>query len=73
MAELLAEVYQILKRQDEALFEMRAEVDGLIAHLTGPESDRFAAQRDKTRLASTPEHDNQLRLLDATIQRLRGT
>ena len=72
MAELLAEVCETLKRHDEALFEMRADVDGLIAHLTGPESDRFAVQRDKTRNASDLEHAEHIRLLDGVIQRLRG-
>ena len=74
MAELLAEVCEILKQHQETLVEMDADVEGLKAALTGgPESARRESQRQKTRLASTPEHDSLIERLDAAIQRLRGT
>jgi hypothetical protein len=73
MAALLAQVCEILKRHEETLFDATADVEGLKAAISGgPESRQFVGQRDKTRLASTAEHDGLLERLDAAIQRLRG-
>jgi len=71
--ELLAGMYEILKRHEQVLLDLTMDVEGLKSTLTGPDADTLQRAKEKALRVSSKEHALQLRLYDAMISRLRGT
>jgi len=71
MRELLAEMFETLKRHERLLVDLTLDVAGLKATLTGDSLELFHRVREKARSGSSVEFDRHFHLYDETIQRLR--
>lgn len=70
--ELLAGMYEILKRHEQILIDLTVDVEGLKANQTGHDQDLFEAAKARARFAIALGSEAQSRLYDETIRKLRG-
>ncbi len=72
--EFLAGMYEILKRHERTLFDVKVQTEALRSILTtGRDSQKFELAQEKALLAASEAHESQLRLYDEIIARLRST
>jgi hypothetical protein len=70
--ELLATIYETLKRQDKTLVELAVDVESLKAILTPDQRRHFEQEAAKARFGVAIGSETSRRLYDETIRRLRG-
>lgn len=70
--ELLAGIYEILKRHEQILVDLTVDVEGLKSILTGQQHALLEQAKAKARFATALGSEAQVRLYDAMILKLRG-
>lgn len=71
--EFLAGIYEILRRHEQLLVDLTADVEGLKANLTGHDREFFDKAKEKARSEAAFGLDRQARLYGEIIAKLRGT
>ena len=70
--ELIAQICESLKRHEQQLFDLQADVEGLKATLTGADDQRFGPRRENVIAERSHEIAMRLRSFDEAIAQLRG-
>jgi hypothetical protein len=72
LTELLAQAYEILKRHEQAVYDLTIDVETLKAKLSDSDRAVFDSARQRARSESGFGFDRQARSYDGTIRQLRG-
>jgi hypothetical protein len=68
---LLAQIFETLKRHENALFDLRVDAESAKHVLTGQEVELFEQAREKALRVSAEARNLQARAYDVIIERLR--
>jgi hypothetical protein len=71
--ELLIAICEMLKRHQSAIYALDADVQALLLLVPAQNGRSFEQLKQKLLRDGAPSHDQQMRSLDALIERLRRT